>query len=43
MKTLPGVRDVSVVSNVPLTDFDVELSFQIEGREPYKPGEEATC
>lgn len=40
MKSLPGVRDVSVVSNVPLTDFDVELSFQIEGRAPYKPGEE---
>jgi putative ABC transport system permease protein len=43
MKTLPGVRDVSVVSNVPLTDLDVELSFQIEGRPPYKPGEEATA
>jgi len=43
MKTLPGVRDVSVVSNVPLTDFDVEVSFQIELREPYKPGEEATA
>jgi len=43
MKTLPGVRDVSVVSNVPLTDFDVELSFQIEGRAPYKPGAEATA
>ena len=43
MKTVPGVRDVSVVSNVPLTDMDVELSFQIEGREPYKPGEEATA
>ena len=43
MKTLPGVRDVSVTSNVPLTDFDVELSFQIEGRAPYKPGEEATA
>ena len=42
MKTLPGVRDVSVTSNVPLTDFDVELSFQIEGRAPYKPGQEAT-
>ena len=42
MKTLPGVRDVSVVSNVPLTDRDIELSFQIEGRAPYKPGEEAT-
>ncbi len=41
MKTIPGVRDASVVSNVPLTDFDVELTFQIEGREPYKPGEEA--
>jgi putative ABC transport system permease protein len=40
MKSVPGVRDVSVVSNVPLTDFDVELSFQIEGRAPYKPGEE---
>jgi putative ABC transport system permease protein len=42
MKTIPGVRDASVVNNVPLTDFDIELSFQIEGREPYKPGEEAT-
>jgi putative ABC transport system permease protein len=40
MKTIPGVRDASVVSNVPLTDFDVELSFQIEGHPPYKPGEE---
>jgi putative ABC transport system permease protein len=40
MKTLPGVSDASVVSNVPLTDFDVELSFQIEGRPPYKLGEE---
>ena len=43
MKTLPGVRDASVVSNVPLTDFDEELSFQVEGREPYKPGEEAVA
>src|SRR5688572_6351599 len=39
-KALPGVRDASVVSNVPLTDFDIELSFQIEGRPPYKLGEE---
>ncbi len=43
MKTLPGVRDASVTSNVPLTDFDEELSFQVEGRAPYKPGEEATA
>ena len=43
MKTLPGVRDVSAVNNVPLTDQDVELSFQVEGREPYKPGNEATA
>ena len=43
VKTVPGVRDVSVVSNVPLTDFDIELSFQVEGREPYKPGEEAVA
>jgi putative ABC transport system permease protein len=43
MKSLPGVRDASVVSNVPLTDLDIELSFQIEGRAPYKPGEEATA
>ncbi|HSD46427.1 MAG TPA: ABC transporter permease [Pyrinomonadaceae bacterium] len=42
-KTIPGVRDVSVVSNVPLTDFDVEISFQIEGRPPFKPGEQATA
>ena len=43
MKTLPGVRDVSLVSNVPMTDFDYELSFQVEGREPYKLGEEAVA
>ena len=43
MKTLPGVRDAAVVSNVPLTDLDYELSFQIEGREPFKPGEEAVA
>src|SRR5215213_6397713 len=43
MKGLPGVRDASVVSNVPLTDFDVELSFQVEGRAPYKPGEEVSA
>ena len=43
MKALPGVRDVSVVNNVPLTDLDIELSFQIEGRPPFKPGEEATA
>jgi putative ABC transport system permease protein len=43
MKSLPGVRDASVTSNVPMTDFDVELSFQVEGRAPYKPGEEATA
>src|SRR6185436_14510646 len=43
MKNVPGVRDASVVSNVPLTDFDVEVSFQIEGRAPYKPGEEAAA
>ena len=40
MKSLPGVRDAAAVSIVPLTDFDVELTFQIEGREPNKPGEE---
>jgi len=28
---------------LPLTDRDVELSFQVEGRAPYKPGEEATA
>ncbi|HEV2835018.1 MAG TPA: ABC transporter permease [Pyrinomonadaceae bacterium] len=43
MKALPGVRDVSVVSNVPMTDMDIELSFQVEGRAPYKPGEEAVA
>ena len=42
MKSIPGVRDASVVSNVPMTDYDIELSFQVEDREPYKPGEEAT-
>lgn len=43
IKTVPGVRDASVVSNVPLTDRDIEVSFQVEGREPYKPGEEAVA
>jgi putative ABC transport system permease protein len=43
VKTLPGVRDASVVSNVPLSDRDVEVSFQVEGRTPYKPGEEAVA
>jgi putative ABC transport system permease protein len=43
MKTVPGVRDASVVSNVPLSDRDIEVSFQVEGREPYKPGEEAVA
>jgi putative ABC transport system permease protein len=43
MKTQPGVRDVSVVTNVPLTSLDIELSFQVEGREPYKPGNEAVA
>ncbi|MEN3330080.1 MAG: hypothetical protein V7638_4887 [Acidobacteriota bacterium] len=43
MKTVPGVRDISVVSNVPLSENDIEVSFQVEGREPYKPGEEAVA
>ena len=43
MRAVPGVRDVSVVNNVPLTDLDYELSFNIEGRPPYKPGEEVSA
>ena len=43
MKSLPGVREASVVSNVPLTDLDYVLSFQIEGRAPYKSGDEAAA
>lgn len=43
IKTIPGVSDVGLVSNVPLTDFDIELSFNIEGRPPYKPGQELTA
>jgi len=43
MKAVPGVRDASVVSNVPLSENDIEVSFQVEGREPYKPGEEAVA
>ena len=42
-KAVPGVRGVSVVSNIPWTDRDIELSFQVEGRAPYKPGEEAVA
>jgi putative ABC transport system permease protein len=43
LKTVPGVRDVSVASNIPWIDRDIELSFQVEGRAPYKPGEEAVA
>jgi putative ABC transport system permease protein len=43
MKTVPGVRDASVASNIPWIDRDIELSFQVEGRAPYKPGEEAVA
>jgi len=43
MKTLPGVRDVSVTSNLPLTDLEIGLSFQVEGRPPYKRGEAPTA
>ena len=43
MKTVPGARDVALVSNVPLSDFDIELSFNVEGRPPYKPGQELTA
>lgn len=40
MKSVPGVREVSLVSNVPLSDLDSEISFNIAGRPPYRPGEE---
>ena len=40
MKSVPGVREVSLVSNVPLSDLDDEISFNIAGRPPYRPGEE---
>jgi len=40
MKSVPGAREVALTSNVPLTDFDIELTFNIEGRPPYEPGEE---
>lgn len=43
IKTIPGVSDVGLVSNVPLSDQDIELSFNIEGRPPYKPGQELTA
>ena len=43
LKSVPGVRDVSVASNIPWIDRDIELSFQVEGRAPYKPGEEAVA
>src|SRR6185369_2313014 len=43
MKTVPGVRDASVASNIPWIDRDIELSFQVEGRAPYKPGGEAVA
>jgi hypothetical protein len=43
MKSIPGVQAASVVSNIPMNDLDIELSFQIEGRVPFKPGEEAVA
>ena len=43
MKSIPGVQAASVVSNIPMNDLDYELSFQIEGREPFKPGAEAVA
>ena len=39
MKSVPGARDVALTSNVPLTPFDVQLSFNIQGRPPYKLGD----
>jgi putative ABC transport system permease protein len=42
-KSVPGVTQASVVTNVPLSDNDVELSFQIEGRTPYPAGEEPSA
>ncbi|PYS71717.1 MAG: hypothetical protein DMF69_09455 [Acidobacteria bacterium] len=31
MRSIPGVKAASVVSNIPMNDLDYELSFQIDG------------
>lgn len=42
-KAIPGVRDASVVSNLPLSNNDFGLSFQVEGRPPARPGEDTSA
>jgi putative ABC transport system permease protein len=43
MRAVPGVREAGVVSNLPLSNLDYELSFRIEGRPPSRPGEEPSA
>ena len=43
MRAVPGVREAGVVSNLPLSNLDYELSFEIEGRPPSRPGEEPSA
>jgi putative ABC transport system permease protein len=42
LTTLPGVRSAGAVMALPLTGSQFDLSFDVAGREPAKPGEEPT-
>ncbi|HKO42401.1 MAG TPA: ABC transporter permease [Pyrinomonadaceae bacterium] len=39
VRSVPGVTEASVVSNLPLSGNEVENTFQIAGRTPFAPGE----
>jgi putative ABC transport system permease protein len=43
VRSVPGVTEASVVSNLPLSGGEIENSFQIEGRTPFAPGEAPTA
>jgi putative ABC transport system permease protein len=40
MEALPGVRTAAVVSDLPMSGGATFLTFEIEGREPARPGDE---
>ena len=43
VRSVPGVTEASVVSNLPLSGNEIENSFQIAGRTPFAPGEVPTA
>ena len=42
-KSVPGVTHASVISNVPLSGNHIQITFKIDGREPFLPGEEPSA